>query len=121
MALDLNFDVTIKGMPTVRENDGLAMSSRNAYLTTDQRASAVSLHKSLVKAAALVKEGEKRASVIMDKTTSFIQSYPETRVDYISICDPETLEDVDTIDNTALMALAVFVGKTRLIDNMILD
>jgi len=121
MVSDLNFDILIKGMPTVRESDGLAMSSRNAYLTPDQRSSATCLYKSLFKAATLVKKGEKNASTIIDKTTDFIRSYPGTRIDYISVCDPETVEDVDTIDKPALMALAVFVGKTRLIDNMILD
>ncbi|MBW1894445.1 MAG: pantoate--beta-alanine ligase [Deltaproteobacteria bacterium] len=118
---DLNFDIEIKGIPTVRENDGLAMSSRNAYLTPDQRSSAICLYKSLEKAATLVRKGEKNASVIIDKTIDFIRSYPETRIDYVSVCDPDTIESVDTVDMPVLMALAVFIGKTRLIDNMILD
>ncbi len=118
---DLNFDIEIKGIPTVRESDGLAMSSRNAYLTPDQRSSAICLYKSLGKAATLVRKGEKNSSVIIDKTIDFIRSYPETRIDYVSVCDPDTIENVDTIDRPVLMALAVFIGKTRLIDNMILD
>jgi pantoate--beta-alanine ligase len=121
MVIDLNFDIEIVGIPTIREKDGLAMSSRNAYLSPDERSSAVCLYKSLTNAASFVKNGEKNASVITDKTIDFINSTKGTRIDYVALCDPVTLENVATIDGPVLMALAVFMGKTRLIDNMVLD
>lgn len=121
MAIDLNFDIEIMGIPTVREKDGLAMSSRNAYLTRDQRASAICLFKSLGNASVLVKNGERKPNVIIDKTVGFISAYKDARIDYVALCDPVTLENVVTIDGPVLMALAVFMGKTRLIDNMVLD
>ncbi len=120
MVRDLNFDIKIVGFPTVREPDGLAMSSRNSYLTSEQRINAVSLYKSLKQSKKLVESGIKEAKRIIDAAYALIKSYPETTIDYIAICDPETLVDMETIDRPALMALAVSIGKTRLIDNMIL-
>jgi pantoate--beta-alanine ligase len=120
MVHDLNFDINIVGAPTVREADGLAMSSRNAYLQTKQRMSALTLNKSLKKAQELVGNGLKNAAQIIDTAAKLIQSQPETEIDYIVICDPKTLDDMKTIDRPALMALAVKVGKARLIDNKIL-
>ena len=120
MVRDLNFDIEIVSGPTVREPDGLAMSSRNDYLTPKQRPSALTLYKSLVKAEELLKNGVKDAYEIIQAATKLITSHPETGIDYISICDPEYLEDIKTIDKPALMALAVNVGETRLIDNMLL-
>ncbi|NQT10620.1 MAG: pantoate--beta-alanine ligase [Desulfobacteraceae bacterium] len=120
MARDLNFDIKIVGFPTVREPDGLAMSSRNTYLTPEQRINALSLYKSLKQSKKLVESGIKDAKRIIDAAYTLIKSHPETVIDYIAICDPETLADMETIDRPALMALAVNVGKTRLIDNMIL-
>lgn len=120
MVRDLNFDIKVVGAPTIRESDGLAMSSRNTYLTRDQRLSALSLYKSLKEAQTLVENGLKDTAKIIDTAAKLIQSHPETEIDYITICDPETLDDVKTIDKPALMALAVKVGKARLIDNMIL-
>lgn len=121
MARDLNFDIKIVGFPTVRESDGLAMSSRNSYLTPEQRINAVSLYKSLKQSQELVESGIKDAKRIIDAAYTLINSHPETAIDYIAICDPETFADMETIDRPALMALAVNVGKTRLIDNMILN
>lgn len=120
MVRDLNLDITIIGSPTVREPDGLAMSSRNTYLTPEQRLSALSLNKSLKKAQTLVENGLRNAAEIIDAAAALIRSHPETEIDYISVCDPETLDDLATIDRPALMALAVKIGKARLIDNMIL-
>ena len=120
MVRDLNFDIKVIGAPTVRESDGLAMSSRNTYLTSEQRISALALNKSLNKAQRLVENGLKDAAKVIDTTAQLIRSHPETEIDYINICDPETLDDMKTIDRPALMALAVKVGKARLIDNMIL-
>ena len=121
MALDMNFDIKIVGFPTVREHDGLAMSSRNTYLTPEQRINALSLYKSLNQSKKLVESGIKDAKRIIDTADTLIKSHPETVIDYIAICDPETLADMETIDRPALMALAVNVGKTRLIDNMMLN
>ena len=120
MVRDLNFDIKIVGYPTVREPDGLAMSSRNSYLTPEQRINALSLYKSLNQSKKLVESGIKEAKRIIDVAYALIKSHPETTIDYIAICDPETLADMETIDRPALMALAVSIGKTRLIDNMIL-
>jgi pantoate--beta-alanine ligase len=120
MVRDLNFDLKVVGARTVREADGLAMSSRNTYLTSKQRLSSLSLNKSLKKAQELVESGLKDAAEIIDAAAKLIQSHPESEIDYIVICDPETLDNMKTIDRPALMALAVKVGKARLIDNMIL-
>jgi pantoate--beta-alanine ligase len=121
MVKDLNFDIEIVGAPIVREKDGLAMSSRNNYLNPELRIHALCLYKSLIKSSELVKTGEKNSSRIIDEATSIIKSYPDTEIDYIKICDTEDLSDMEMIDRAALMALAVKVGKTRLIDNMILN
>ncbi len=121
MVRDLDFGIEIIGAPTVREPDGLAMSSRNKYLTSEQRMSALSLNKSLHKAKELINSGIRDAATIIDAATELIQSYPETDIDYIAICDPETLMDIKAIDRPVVMALAVKVGKARLIDNMILN
>jgi pantoate--beta-alanine ligase len=120
MVRDLNYDIKVVGAPTIREADGLAMSSRNTYLTPDQRISALSLNKSLKKAQTLVENGLKDAAKIIDTATELIRSHPKTEIDYITICDPKTLDDMKNIDKPALMALAVKIGKARLIDNMIL-
>jgi len=117
MVMDLNMDIQIMGVPTVREKDGLAMSSRNSYLTSEERTSALSLKKSLDLAGRLFKEGEKNAQVIKDFVKSYILEHPYAKIDYIALCDPVTLEDVNTLSEGTLMALAVRVGKTRLIDN----
>ena len=121
MVKDLNLDVEIIGAPIVREPDGLAMSSRNTYLTTVQRQSALCLSKSLALAQSMVDSGMKDAYPILQSVTKLIESHSETAIDYIAICDPETLENVHTIGNPVLMAIAVKVGKTRLIDNNILQ
>lgn len=120
MVKDLNINTEIIGAPIVREKDGLAMSSRNAYLTSDQRPAALTLYRSLVQARKRVETGERNAARILKEARDLISAQPETDIDYLSICDPETLIDVERIDRTALMALAVKVGKTRLIDNTIL-
>jgi len=120
MVKDLNFNTEIIGGPIVREKDGLAMSSRNAYLTPDQRPAALTLYRSLVQARKRVETGERDAARILKEARDLISAQPETDIDYLSICDPETLIDVERIDRPVLMALAVKVGKTRLIDNTIL-
>jgi pantoate--beta-alanine ligase len=121
MAYDLHMDIKIIGAETIREHDGLAMSSRNIYLTNAQRTSALSLNKALKAAQTEVESGTTDASQLIRKTKEFINSHPETQIDYVAICDPETLEEIQIINPPVLMALAVKVGSTRLIDNMILN
>jgi pantoate--beta-alanine ligase len=117
MITDLNFDIQLIGLQTVRETDGLAMSSRNVYLKIDQRLSALQLVDSLKLAQKLYDNGERKSAVIIDEVTKLITSAPYTDIDYVKICDTKTIEDVDTIDGEAVIALAVKVGSTRLIDN----
>ena len=117
MVMDLDMDIQIMGVPTVREADGLAMSSRNSYLSSEERKSALSLKKSLDLAQRLFNEGEKNAQVVKDFVQSYILEHPYTEIDYIALCDPITLDDVNALSEGTLMALAVRVGKTRLIDN----
>ncbi|MFC1822809.1 pantoate--beta-alanine ligase [Thermodesulfobacteriota bacterium] len=121
MARDLNMDIDIIGVPTVRESDGLAMSSRNSYLSAEERKSALSLKKSLDLAAKLVHAGERDADKIRTAVEKLILSHPHTAIDYINLCHPETIEEIETIEGEALIALAVLVGKTRLIDNGLLN
>ncbi|GAB6097123.1 pantoate--beta-alanine ligase [Desulfatiferula olefinivorans] len=121
MVLDLNMDIEIVGAPIVREEDGLAMSSRNSYLTAGQRRSALCLYKALQNAKKLVMDGERESATITRSSTEIIVSHPETAIDYLTICDPATLESVSRIEGPALFAMAVKVGNTRLIDNMILE
>lgn len=120
MVEDLNMDVRIVGVPTVREADGLAMSSRNAYLTPEERGSAPCLKKSLDLARDLVGRGERRVSRLVQAIETLVLGHPCTRIDYITFCDPVTLEGVDAVEVETLLALAVRVGKTRLIDNCVL-
>lgn len=120
MVCDLNFDIEIIGSETVREHDGLAMSSRNVYLSPEQRNSALCLFKSLQKAQALLSSGINDSGKIIDSASEIIKSRTNTEIDYIAICDSNTLIDMKKIDRQALMALAVKVGKIRLIDNAIL-
>jgi len=120
MTLDLNFDIDIIGAPTVRESDGLAMSSRNANLTDQQRIYGLGLIKSLQKSQELVNKGVKNSEAVIIAASQIILSNPETSVDYLTICDPVSLEAVSVIDKPVLFAMAVKVGKTRLIDNAII-
>jgi pantoate--beta-alanine ligase len=117
MVADLNLDLEIIGLATVREADGLAMSSRNIYLKEDERSSALNLVKSLKLAQKLYDPGERNSSVIINEVTKLIKSVPYTDIDYIKICDTTTLVDLDEIAGEAVIALAVKVGTTRLIDN----
>ena len=119
MVKDLNMDIEIIGAQTVREKDGLATSSRNSYLSPEERSSALNLKKGLDLAKAMVAKGEKDPVEIKEAVRELILSQPFTEIDYITICDPEKLTDIETIDRPFLFALAVKVGKARLIDNAI--
>jgi pantoate--beta-alanine ligase len=120
MVRDLNFPIEIVGAPTIRESDGLAMSSRNAYLTAEQRPAALSLNRALHLAAGMVANGETDAGAVIDSAARRINSNHDAAIDYVAICNPLTLENMETIDGPARMFLAVKVGKARLIDNMAL-
>jgi len=121
MVDDLNMRVQIIAHPTVREADGLAMSSRNKYLSPEQRRNATVLNRVLIQAQELVKAGEHDTAAIRQKTIELIRSTPEVVIDYVEIVHPETLACLDMIEDQAVMALAVKVGPTRLIDNMTLE
>jgi len=120
MVKDLNVPVRVVICPTVREADGLAMSSRNTYLTPGQRKAAPVLYLSLKLAEGLYAKGERNARAIRQKMTDFIQNEPEAQIDYISIADAETLEELDIIKGRALVSMAVKIGKPRLLDNCFL-
>ena len=120
MVKDLNMDIEIVGVPTVRESDGLAMSSRNQYLSPEKRRSALSLKKSLELAHDMFDKGEKDAIKIKSAIEKLILSFSYTEIDYVTICDPITMEDIDNLEEQSLIALAVRVGKTRLIDNALI-
>ncbi len=118
MVKDLNMNIKIEALPTIREKDGLAMSSRNNYLNPKEREAAAVLHKSLKMAVGLVEDGEKKSGKIIQKMRGVINQEPLAKIDYIQIVEPENLRPVKTIQKEALIALAVWIGKTRLIDNI---
>jgi pantoate--beta-alanine ligase len=119
MVTDLNVPVDIVGMPIVREKDGLAASSRNRYLSASERKSALSIPRSLTKAEIMVRSGEKDLKKILGAVRETVET-EKVHIDYVKICDPETLEDLKTFRLPALLAIAAFVGPARLIDNRIL-
>lgn len=119
MAKDLNFSTIVKVCPTVRERDGLAMSSRNVYLNSEERKDALVLSKSLELAKELIKKGEIDAKKITGKIRKYILSRKNAKINYIGIVDAESLQRVKKIRKRTLIALAVYIGKTRLIDNII--
>ncbi len=121
MVADLNMNLEIVAVPTVREPDGLAMSSRNAYLNPQERQAALVLYQALSLAQQLWSQGEKDAKRMRQKMVALIQKQPLADIDYVSIADTETLEELDVVNPPALVSLAVNIGKTRLIDNIVLE
>jgi pantoate--beta-alanine ligase len=121
MVRDLNMDLEVVGRPTVREADGLALSSRNVYLSPEERQSALSLSAALQEARERSRAGEQRAAVLLEDVVRRISAQPGTRLDYARIVNPETLEDTDLVGYRAVLILAVWVGRTRLIDNGLLE
>jgi pantoate--beta-alanine ligase len=117
MVLDLNLPVEITVCPIVREPDGLAMSSRNAYLDPEQRKSALVLHRSLTRVQELIDQGEASASVLVSRGRNEFAAEPSVRLDYFEIVNPDTLDPIQDISKGALIAVAAYVGSTRLIDN----
>ncbi|OGX30177.1 MAG: pantoate--beta-alanine ligase [Omnitrophica WOR_2 bacterium RIFCSPLOWO2_12_FULL_51_24] len=117
MAEDLNMDVRIKVMPTVRERDGLAMSSRNGYLSSDERRVAPTVYRALQLARDLIRLGDRDAANIRSEMRKML-SPVVSKIDYISIVDPKDLKEIKTIKGGVLVAVAVWIGETRLIDNI---
>ncbi len=121
LVLDLNLPMEVVGRPIVREADGLAMSSRNTYLSPEERRSALCLFQALTAARQAAASGETNAAKILAGVTNLISSTPHTRLDYAAVVDPDTLQEVNPIQGSARLALAAWVGNTRLIDNMLLE
>ncbi|MEN8078910.1 pantoate--beta-alanine ligase [Clostridioides difficile] len=117
MVRDLNIDVEVIGCPIVREKDGLAKSSRNTYLSTEERSAAIILNKALNIAKEKIEDGERISSNIISTVKDIIESEKLARIDYIEVVDSFSMESVDKIEKSVLVAIAVFIGKTRLIDN----
>jgi pantoate--beta-alanine ligase len=121
MAQDLNMPVKIKVIPTKREYDGLAMSSRNAYLSKSERKDAVVLYQALIMAKKIIRSGNLSTSKIIQKMRQLINKKKSAKIQYIEIVDQDNLKALDKVRGKALIALAVFIGKTRLIDNIIIN
>src|SRR6202140_3276749 len=121
MVRDLNFPVEIVACPIVREADGLAMSSRNAYLSGEERSRAIVFGRSLEEAEKIFRAGERNSNRLISAARALIFSEPNVRVDYLEMVDPESLDPVEIISGSVLLALAVCVGTTRLIDNAVLN
>ena len=117
MVRDLNIDIEIIGCPIVREKDGLAKSSRNTYLSVEERNAAIILNKSLTLAKEKIQAGERDSEVIIKLIQEVINSEKLARIDYIEVVDSLSMEKVERIEKAVLVAIAVFIGKTRLIDN----
>jgi len=121
MVADLNLDVEIVRLPIMREPDGLAMSSRNTYLTPEERKAATVLYRALRHAQKRIDEGERKSKTLSKEIREIIESEPLARIDYISITDAVELKELKTLKGKCLIALAVYFGSTRLIDNIIVD
>lgn len=120
MTTDLNLPTEIVGMPIIREDDGLAMSSRNVYLSADERRQSLALVATLRASANAANNGELDTFKMLESARQRLTAEPDLKIDYVKICHAQTLEEVDIIDHESVMLLAVSVGKTRLIDNGLL-
>ncbi len=121
MVRDLKIPVEIVVCPIVREADGLAMSSRNAYLNSDERKTALILRRSLLRAQEVFDRGERNPRNLIEAAKKIFSAEPSVRLDYFQIVDPETLEELDSVSGPALLAVAAYIGTTRLIDNIVLS
>ncbi|MBL7072760.1 MAG: pantoate--beta-alanine ligase [Candidatus Omnitrophica bacterium] len=121
MVRDLNLPITVQVMSIVREKDGLAMSSRNAYLSPEERVQATALYGALKEARNIIGAGEISAARVKNKIEQILKKEKKLKIDYVEIVNAETLESVDRIDSNTLIAIAVFVGETRLIDNIMVS
>lgn len=121
MVRDLNFDIEIVGCPIVREADGLAKSSRNTYLNPEERKAALVLSRAVRLGQELIQKGERKAEVIVEKMKQLIEEEPLAKIDYVQAVDAISIQPVAEIKGTVLVAMAVYIGKTRLIDNFIYE
>ena len=121
MVKDLNMDVEIVGCPIIREADGLAKSSRNTYLSQEERKAALCLSRSIRLGQSLVEQGETNAKKVLEAMKVEIQKEPLAKIDYIKCVNGLTMQQVETIKAPILVAMAVYIGKTRLIDNFIVE
>lgn len=121
MVKDLNINVEVVGCPIIREEDGLAKSSRNTYLSKEERDASIILNKSLRLGLEAIKSGERNAKNIIDLIKKNIESEKLAKIDYVQVVDLLSMEDVETIEKSVLVAMAVYIGKTRLIDNFIFE
>lgn len=119
MVEDLNIPVKIIASPIVRDKDGLALSSRNVYLSDDERHAALILNKSLKEAEKILKSGERNAENVISRVKNILESEPLCKIQYVSCVHPDTLEDLTAINDKALIAIACYIGNTRLIDNLL--
>jgi pantoate--beta-alanine ligase len=121
LVIDLNMEIDIEVLPIVRNKDGLALSSRNKHLSAEERVNAGCLYEALLKARSLVESNERGVKKIVKEMKNIINMVPHTKIDYVSIVDPDTLEDVSNFNGKSVAAAAVWIGNTRLIDNIVLD
>ncbi len=117
MARDLNFDLEVVGCPIVREADGLAKSSRNTYLSREERRAALVLNRALTAGQSVMAHGERRGKLVLAAIRAELEEEPLAKIDYVKMVDSLTMEDVETAERDVLVAIAVYIGKTRLIDN----
>ena len=121
MVKDLNMPLSIHGCPIIREEDGLAKSSRNTYLSSEERKAALVLSRSVFLGEKMVKEGERDCKKVIAAMTEEIEKEPLAKIDYVKIVDLSTMQQIDTIEHGILAAMAVYIGKTRLIDNFMIE
>lgn len=121
MVRDMHFDLELVACPIVRDSDGLALSSRNTYLTPEERKQALVLSRSLHRVEALIKQGTTSSDTLKSSAKSVFEEEPQVQIDYIAAVDPDSLEDLPDVGNGALFAVAAWVGKTRLIDNLLIS
>ncbi len=121
MTADLNMDIEIVGCPIIREEDGLARSSRNVYLNTEERQAALILSKTIQLGQQMVQQGTRSASQLLAAMKASLESEPLARIDYVEAVSMDTIQPIDTLQGQVLVAMAVFIGKTRLIDNFIVE
>lgn len=121
MTADLNMDIEIVGCPIIREEDGLARSSRNVYLNKEERQAALILSKTIQLGQQMVQQGTRSASQLLTAMKASLESEPLARIDYVEAVSMDTIQPIDTLQGQVLVAMAVFIGKTRLIDNFIVE